>query len=114
MSNTTNDGGPAFPRPASEYEPNGIRTDGRIAAVPYAGMTLRDWFAGMALPSLCKAMLEDSKAELKHDSPKECNLQLNSWLYDRQDDGSDFAKVALASYILADAMITARNRKDAE
>jgi hypothetical protein len=110
MSNTTNDGGPAFPNAQRLWD-----SDAQSWAVhSIGGMSLRDWFAGMALPSLCKAMLEDSKAELKHDSPKECNLQLNPWLYDGQDDGSDFAKVALASYILADAMLAARNRKDEE
>lgn len=36
-----NDGGPAFPRPIGEAL--GTVSDG------YAGMSLRDWFAGMAL-----------------------------------------------------------------
>ena len=35
-----NDGGPAFPNGVSEY------------ALDRAGMTLRDWFAGQALPGL--------------------------------------------------------------
>lgn len=38
MSNTINDGGPAFPTQ------NGCRND--------EGMTLRDWFAGMALQGI--------------------------------------------------------------
>jgi hypothetical protein len=38
-----NDGGPAFPHPGF----HGI--DGKFVDVPHQGMTLRDWFAGMAL-----------------------------------------------------------------
>ena len=46
MSNTTNNGGPAFPRYA-EYDPSWVRIhDGA------EGMTLRDWFAGQALAGL--------------------------------------------------------------
>jgi hypothetical protein len=37
MSKPTKDGGPAFPTPANSDRP------------PSQGMTLRDWFAGMAL-----------------------------------------------------------------
>ena len=35
-----NDGGPAFPRPASQH------------SGPQEGMSLRDWFAGQALASM--------------------------------------------------------------
>ena len=38
-----NDGGSAFPHPGY----HGI--DGKFVDVPHQGMTLRDWFAGMAL-----------------------------------------------------------------
>lgn len=41
---TPNDGGPAFPRPASH--------DPRSAANSQEGMSLRDWFAGQALAGL--------------------------------------------------------------
>jgi hypothetical protein len=43
MSNQPKDGGPAFPRPGFAY-PNGN------AEYPESGMSLRDWFAGQALP----------------------------------------------------------------
>jgi hypothetical protein len=40
MSNTPQDGGPAWPQPVS------VNGEGRYG---YTGMTLRDWFAGQAL-----------------------------------------------------------------
>ena len=42
-----NDGGSAFPHPGY----HGI--DGKFVDVPHQGMTLRDWFAGMALQGFC-------------------------------------------------------------
>ena len=44
-----NDGGPAFPRPASQH------------SGPQEGMSLRDWFAGQALAGLlaCPKVLGD-------------------------------------------------------
>ena len=48
--NTPNDGGPAFPKVSA---PNG-------AQVICHGMSLRDWFAGMALPELIKLNLQSS------------------------------------------------------
>lgn len=43
-----NDGGPAFPRPSTQnpYGPDGPPDWGNV------GMSLRDWFAGMALSCL--------------------------------------------------------------
>ncbi len=90
MSNQTQtDGGPAFPRPASEYEPNEMRTDGRIAAVPYNGMSLRDYFASAAL-----------RGELAAQVPA-----------DPQSMPSDeYVKLmAGRAYTFADAMLAARN-----
>jgi hypothetical protein len=43
MINIPKDGGPAFPRPASEAYPKYGQQD---------GMTLRDWFAGQALAGI--------------------------------------------------------------
>ena len=42
-------GGPAFPRPASEYTKSGTLPDGNDAINEQEGMTLRDYFAGQAL-----------------------------------------------------------------
>jgi hypothetical protein len=44
----TNDGGPAFPRPAA------FSNAERTACTEQDGMTLRDWFAGQALAGLLR------------------------------------------------------------
>ena len=41
-----NDGGPAFPCKGIEYDPD---FPGALQSVSYSGMSLRDWFAGMAM-----------------------------------------------------------------
>lgn len=45
-------GGPAFPRPASEDTSRGSQKDGDTTEDAQPGMSLRDWFAGKALASL--------------------------------------------------------------
>ncbi len=52
MSDKKYDGGPAFPRPASEYTKNGTLPDGNDAVAEQAGMTLRDYFAAKAMQGL--------------------------------------------------------------
>jgi len=49
------DGGPAFPRPASEFTKNGTLAGGNDAIDANECMTLRDWFAGMAMQGYCAA-----------------------------------------------------------
>jgi hypothetical protein len=49
MSTPINDGGPAFPRPATKG------SSGSIIRESQNGMTLRDWFAGQALAGFCAA-----------------------------------------------------------
>jgi hypothetical protein len=46
MSAPINDGGPAFPRPATKG------SSGSIIRESQNGMTLRDWFAGQALAGI--------------------------------------------------------------
>lgn len=46
------DGGPAFPRPASEDATYGTLADGNSVVREQDGMTLRDYFAGQALTGL--------------------------------------------------------------
>ena len=46
------DGGPAFPRPVAQRETLSGDRVFSVAQVAQAGMTLRDWFAGQALPSV--------------------------------------------------------------
>lgn len=69
-----NDGGPAFP---SAWGMDGDK-----------GMSLRDWFAGMALQGFSAAMPQDS--------------------FER-DNQHRYAEDA---YVLADAMLAARERKE--
>ncbi len=77
MSAKINDGGPAFPRYA-EYDPSWVRIhDGA------EGMTLRDWFAGMALQGFAS----------------------ESGRYDSKG-------AAVDAYAWADAMIAAREEKE--
>jgi hypothetical protein len=45
-------GGPAFPRPASEYTASGTLDDGNDAIREQGGMSLRQWYAGQALAGL--------------------------------------------------------------
>ena len=49
------DGGPAFPRPASEYTEHGTLPDGNTAIDEQDGMSLRDYFAAAALTGLLAA-----------------------------------------------------------
>lgn len=58
MSTPKPDGGPAFPRPASEFTKNGSLADGNDAVPSQGGMTLRDWFAGQFLAGLDLVMIE--------------------------------------------------------
>ena len=46
--NTINNGGPAFPRPASKGN-NYVTGEEDVVVDPQNGMSLRDWFAGQAL-----------------------------------------------------------------
>ena len=78
------DGGPAFPRPASEYTKNGTCPDGNEAIDWAPGMSLRDWFAGMALQGIMAG--------------KEFRPKL----------GPD--ELAIVCYETADAMLAERNR----
>lgn len=50
----TNDGGPAFPLPAYLDDEDG--SGKRSIIMESDGMTLRDWFAGMALQGLLPSM----------------------------------------------------------
>lgn len=44
-----NDGGPAFPRPVSEDITSGTQLDGNCTVPEQNGMSLRQWYAGMAM-----------------------------------------------------------------
>ncbi len=51
MTDRINDGGPAFPRPNTDY------------CVGQVGMTLRDWFAGQALTAMNLGIEPSENAE---------------------------------------------------
>ena len=101
MSDTINDGGPAFPQtycPTSEGRVESPWTDG------FGGMTLRDWFAGMALAGMAEKFLD-------------------TWTNNRPNDTAlgDVAgankeeveyTVADACYAVADAMLQVRQTPD--
>lgn len=81
MSTPINDGGPAFPGVETRFD----KFDGERYIGSYGGMTLRDWFAGQALGALVKEALE--------------------W------DHKSWAATAEHAYIIADAMLSAREVK---
>ena len=80
MSGQINDGGSAFPQPAKHYD------DGSSSIPPNNGMSLRDWFAGMALTAM--------------------SAPGSDWKKRWEEEQADRA------YALADAMIAARNRRN--
>jgi hypothetical protein len=79
----TNDGGKAFP---SDFEwPNGRFIEG--------GMSLRDWFAGMALPLLANdVLLKATDQAFPNDSTR--------------------VAIAKYAYAVADSMLAQRERKE--
>ena len=106
----SNDGGPAFPR-------SGIPSNWN--ATVKNGMSLRDWFAGMALNGIIERDTEYSKYELVQDNcetAKEYDSEGNvihiqpnvAHVYDCWEA---WHEVAQASYALADAMLAAREGK---
>ncbi len=82
------DGGPAFPRPASEDRTSGTLPDGDRLVDEQAGMTLRDWFAGQALTAIV---------------PNE------GWVQDKA--GRPAQEAAEQAYLVADAMLVERDKK---
>lgn len=85
---TRNNGGPAFPRAGNYYQ----RLDGAtVTEDGELGMSLRDWFAGMAL----QGMAASSGWESNFDASEQGKLK---WL----------PEVAKVAYAAADAMLEAR------
>jgi hypothetical protein len=92
------DGGAAFPAH--------LHGDG------YSGMTLRDYFAAAALPALLTQLgnldKEAARSEVKSD-----NLSWHEWIKATDADTiiSKYDVAAFGAYIVADAMLAARNAK---
>lgn len=76
---TKNNGGPAFPRPVSRKNP----IDPSTEQPAQEGMTLRDWFAGMAMQGICA---------------------------NPENDGMNTGDAVLRAYQAADAMIDQRDK----
>ena len=68
------DGGAAFPGPRIDYA--------ELSLGPFSGMSLRDWFAGMALQGVCTTQQYDwSPAELeRRDTVEVCYLLADAML----------------------------------
>ena len=77
-------GGPAFPRPASEYTESGTLPDGNNAINEQEGMTLQDYFAGQAAIAIM-AQVERGRSVI-------------------------FSEVATGAYGLANALIKERKK----
>ena len=87
-----NDGGPAFPQDLQ----------GRRGDDPdMQGMSLRDWFAGQAMPALMMNANAVFVAAAKADSPEA--LRLAKLAYSE-------TAIAAGAYALADAMLEARKQ----
>ena len=87
-----NDGGPAFPQDLQ----------GRRGDDPdMQGMSLRDWFAGQAMPALMMNANAVFVAAAKADSPEALRLAKLAYFE---------TAIAAGAYALADAMLEARNK----
>lgn len=84
---TKDDGGPAFPV-LGYYK--SISGDIRPQPTIYDGMSLRDWFAGMALQGMCAHIT-------------------NEKILDMSNGFLGAATPAKAAYVFADAMLKERN-----
>ena len=84
MSTPINDGGPAFPVPSVSWKEKG---EDRVA-IGTRGMTLRDYFAGQALTNI------DVRIPMSDD-----------------DDTPSPRAIANYMYVIADAMLAAREEK---
>ena len=85
------DGGPAFPRPASVNRENGTLDDGDEMEHAQDGPSLRDWFAGQALAGIVGTLTGQDVMLLG-------------------GAGATAATTAAFAYHLADAMLKARAR----
>jgi hypothetical protein len=86
---TEKDGGPAFPLAVSVSGAGDVYSSADVAGG--MGMSLRDWFAGQALPAVMESALTHSDM---FSSPKSMNIA-----------------IALNAYAIADTMLAERERQ---
>lgn len=73
-----------------------------------SGMDLRDYFAAKALPIAFDFVRRiDAESLIGMSDPTECRYDI-SWTNDEDGPSSDIAMVAEYAYIMADAMLKAR------
>jgi len=95
-----NDGGPAFPITGGTitvHDPDRVGVLDMVTIDPHPGMTLRDWFAGMAMSAMISKQpsLSGGVADLEARSFR---------------DAPHYPVVALACYRYADAMLKEREK----
>ncbi len=103
---STNDGGPAFPVP--------MHNDGKGNAVIRKGMTLRDYFAAKAMQAMVGTYRKTMRGVENAQTDSEGDLcgPDRDMLLDRNGVTGEYdgaAEVASDAYIIADAMLAARN-----
>lgn len=96
---TKDDGGPAFPAKRTEHRP--IVEGGAPFPVEahYTGLSIRDWFAGMALSGICASINNEAMANAVTAAAKAHGVH-----------EEEFA--AKQAYALADAMLAEREKRD--
>ena len=102
------DGGPAFPSLQYVYDGGP-----HVKAVMVGGMTLRDWFAGMAM----QAILSTYTSNLRRDDRDESDSGADCASFNRElavDNGDGLAEVAADAYLFADAMLAERDKNQKE
>lgn len=112
----TNDGGPAFPRPASRGN-DYINCDEDVVIDPQSGMSLRDWFAGQAMQAMVGSFRKTMRGvdDAQTDSDSDLCSPDRDMLLDRNGVTGEYdgaIEVASDAYAIADAMLAARERID--
>lgn len=100
--NKIDDGGAAFPRPASEYTEKGTLHDGNDAVREQDGMTLRDHFAAKAMQAILSSGTIGESENLPSFVYSGDRLTWNGMEHPN--------RIGEMSYQMADAMLRARKQ----
>ena len=92
-----NGGGPAFPRPASEYTESGSCADGNDPIKEQDGMSLRDYFAAKAMHAELVTTTHEPSADALVKAAVLANHSVEQ-------------HIAFNAYKLADAMLAERDK----